>query len=231
MRLAFIPFIAIIMLAATPGSAHEPDKQPAPEKPITEKGVTAMDVATMPATDLNLKHADIPPLLIAAQAQPYGLSGLSRCDQIASAVSELDVILGEDIDVAQAKRHNVSPGSVAQYVVGSFIPFRDAIRELSGANSQDHRMQAAIYAGSARRAFLKGVGQQRGCRYPARSATPDVLALAAAKSAPTTQIGNQTQEQAKAPGGLHAKIRTILHRRHGSHATHFVTQPVVQNAK
>jgi hypothetical protein len=32
-------------------------------------------------------------------------------------------------------------------------------------------MQAAIDAGIARRAFLKGYGQARGCRYPARAVT------------------------------------------------------------
>jgi len=36
-------------------------------------------------------------------------------------------------------------------------------------------MQYAIYAGSARRSFLKGIGQQRGCPWPARSATPQVI--------------------------------------------------------
>lgn len=30
-----------------------------------------------------------------------------------------------------------------------------------------------IQAGLVRRAFLKGVGEERGCRYPARSATRD----------------------------------------------------------
>ena len=39
----------------------------------------------------------------------------------------------------------------------------------------------ALYAGSVRRAFLKGVGQQRGCAYPARSATPEVIAALAAQ--------------------------------------------------
>ena len=32
------------------------------------------------------------------------------------------------------------------------------------------RVQAAVYAGTARRSFLKGVGLQRGCGYPARPA-------------------------------------------------------------
>jgi hypothetical protein len=63
---------------------------------------------------------------------------------------------------------------MAQSVVGSLMPFRGIVREISGANDQRRKVQAAIEAGYARRAFLKGVGQERGCRYPARSATREV---------------------------------------------------------
>jgi hypothetical protein len=59
-------------------------------------------------------------------------------------------------------------------VVGSLIPFRGIIRELSGANDQQRKVSTAIQAGVARRAYLKGVGQQRGCAYPARAATREM---------------------------------------------------------
>jgi hypothetical protein len=160
----------------------EPPKQEAPDKPITNRDVGAKDVALTPLSDLNIRKGEIPPLLIAAQERPYDLTGMTRCPQIAAAIGELDAVLGEDLDVAQAKGQRMSAGRVAQSVVGNFIPFRGIIREVSGANNQERKIQTAIYAGTARRSFLKGVGQQRGCRYPARSATAQVIAQAEAEA-------------------------------------------------
>lgn len=178
LRIFTIPLLAAAVPAPASPSPAPAQGQPAaasnssfqPERPITERQVTAEDVATTPLSDLNLKKQGIPQLLIDAQERPYSLAGLNSCPRLATAVRNLDAILGEDIDVQAARGAKPSAGSVAQSVLGSFIPFRGVIRELSGANSQEKRVQAAIYAGSARRAFLKGVGLARGCRYPARPA-------------------------------------------------------------
>ncbi len=43
------------------------------------------------------------------------------------------------------------------------MPFRGWIRRLSGAERHARDVAAAIAAGTARRAFLKGVGQGRIC--------------------------------------------------------------------
>jgi hypothetical protein len=161
----------------------DPPKVEEPSKPITERDVGAKDVALTPLSDLGLRKGEIPQLLIDAQVAPYDLSGMRGCAQIAAAIGELDALLGDDLDVAIAKGQSIQAGRVAQSVVGSFIPFRGVIRELSGANAQERRVQAAIYAGTARRSFLKGVGQQRGCRYPARSATPGIIAAAEREAA------------------------------------------------
>lgn len=158
-------------LLASPGVAAAQDK---PEKPVTQTEPDAVDVVTTPATDLNLRKNEIPALLVAAEQRPYVLRGLGSCSQLATAIGELDAVLGDDIDVPQAEGRRMSPGRVAQSVVGAFIPFRGVIREISGANSHDRALQAAILAGVARRSFLKGIGQARGCRYPARSATLEV---------------------------------------------------------
>jgi hypothetical protein len=176
--------LAAAVLVALPAAGgaqpkkDEPPKTEEPAKPITERDVGAKDVALTPLSDLGLRKGEIPQLLIDAQVDPYTLAGVRTCPQIAAAVGELDAILGDDIDVAIAKGQAIQPGRVAQSVVGSFIPFRGVIRELSGASAQERKVQAAIYAGTARRSFLKGVGQQRGCRYPARSATPGIIAAA-----------------------------------------------------
>jgi hypothetical protein len=166
-------FAALAMLAG-PGLA-DPPKDDKADKPITEKDVTAQDVVETPATDLNLKKDEIPQLLLAAQERPYSLRGLGSCQQIGAAIVQLDGVLGEDIDLPQSENRRTSPGRVAQSVVGSLIPFRGIIREVSGANAHDRALRTAILAGVARRSFLKGIGQGKGCRYPARSATLDIF--------------------------------------------------------
>lgn len=181
LRLHFLTLAAAVA-AFLPAAAMAQDKPAEPAKPITERDVGAKDVALTPLSDLNLRKGEIPPLLIAAQERPYDLTGLSRCPALAAAVGELDAVLGEDLDVAQAKGQTLSAGRVAQSVARAFIPFNGVIREISGANNQERKIQTAIYAGTARRSFLKGVGQQRGCRYPARSATPQVIAAAQAEA-------------------------------------------------
>jgi len=136
--------------------------------------VTGKDVVTTPLSDINVKKKAVPELLQAAIERPYSLAGLRSCPRIQTAVRELDAVLGDDIDALQEKtrgeKRGNSAGNVAKSIVGSLIPFEGVIREISGANNQERRLQIAIYAGSVRRAFLKGVGLQKGCRYPARPA-------------------------------------------------------------
>jgi hypothetical protein len=187
MRSATLAVVSALALFSAPALAGEPNKsqesdkaQPSdkgqtPDKPVTNRDVGAKEVVETPATDLNIKKDQIPLLLVAAQQRPYTLSGLGTCQRLAAAIGELDAVLGDDVDLPQTGTRRVSAGRVAQSVVGSFIPFRGVIREVSGANAHDREMQAAIIAGVARRSFLKGIGQGKGCRYPARSATLDVF--------------------------------------------------------
>ena len=141
------------------------------DQPITDRDPDAMDVAKTPVTDLNMDKEEIPAKLIEAMRQPYDLRGLPTCRPLINEVETFDALLGPDIDLPQAERDRISAGRVAKTVVGSFIPFRGLIREVSGANKHENRVRAAIQAGLARRGFLKGIGQSRGCRYPARPAT------------------------------------------------------------
>ncbi|MEO6091446.1 MAG: hypothetical protein ABIT04_02225 [Novosphingobium sp.] len=157
-------------LATVPAFATEPNA------PITRREPSAADVATTPMNDLNLRKEQIAPVLTEAQEHPYDLAGLGRCAALAAEVGRLDAALGDDIDLQQSETHKISAGRVAQTVVGSFIPFRGLIREVSGANQQQRLVEAAVEAGIARRSFLKGVGQAKGCPYPARSANADAIA-------------------------------------------------------
>lgn len=171
MRRLISALLPAAALFAAPAFAQQDDPI---DRPMTKREPNAVDVAATPMTDLNIRKDEIPQLLIDAQTKPYDLTGLSRCGQLAARIGEFDAILGDDIDLPQTAGQRVSAGRVAQYVVGSFIPFRGLIREFSGANDQRRRVEAAVSAGLIRRAYLKGIGQERGCRYPARAATREI---------------------------------------------------------
>ncbi len=161
---------SIVALTAVPALAQQATT------PLPDREPNAVDVAKTPVTDLNLDKQEIPQVLINAQIVPYDLTGLGRCSQLIAAVQELDTILGPDIDLPQEARDRLSAGRVAKTVVGSLIPFRGLIREVSGANAHDRAVRAAIQAGMARRGFLKGIGESKRCAYPARPATQEVIA-------------------------------------------------------
>ncbi|WP_188644375.1 hypothetical protein [Tsuneonella deserti] len=128
-----------------------------------------------PITDLNLSKERVPSALVAALAEPYSSTGLEGCAAIETAIAQLDSALGPDMDVQATDADRLSTGRVAKSLVASFIPFRGLLREISGAAEQERNWQAAIYAGSVRRGFLKGLGQQKGCNYPARPAFARVI--------------------------------------------------------
>ena len=152
----------VLALLSVPAAAAD-----APDKPITDDSVSAKDVALTPAGDLNLRKERIPALLVAAQDRPYGLDGLAECPALIGAIAEFDAVLGPDLDQPQESKGKLTAGRVAQAAVTAFIPFRGLIREVSGANGHDRKLQAAIDAGLARRGFLKGYAQARGCDAPA----------------------------------------------------------------
>lgn len=170
MRRAIVGAVLVAGLVASPAIAGEDDKR------ITSRDPDAMDVAKTPINDLNVgRDGEIPPLLIRAVDKPYDLRNLTKCRQIAGAVQELDEILGPDLDLPAEERDRISAGRVGKWVVASFIPFRGLIREVSGANAQDRKVNAAIQAGLTRRGFLKGMGEAKGCAYPARPAPASVV--------------------------------------------------------
>lgn len=153
---------------------------------VAPANVRAEDVAMSPLSDLNVRKKNVPVVLDMAMAKPYDLAGIKSCKGLTTAIMDLDVALGDDIDVATGEKTDMetvgnSAGAIAKSVLGSFIPFRGVVRELSGANAQEKLWDRALYAGTARRAFLKGMGEQRGCAWPARSATPAVLARLSAE--------------------------------------------------
>ncbi len=165
-RAALISIAAGLVLAAMPAQAQSGLRDE----------TSVRDVALTPLTDLNLNQDDIPQLLLDSRNQPYDNTGLRGCQDIRTRVAELDAILGDDYDTLAPSERGISATNIAQRVVGSFIPFRGIIRELSGANERQRDFREAIAAGMMRRAYLKGRGESLGCDYPASPATPDLVA-------------------------------------------------------
>lgn len=130
-----------------------------------------MNVASTPLEDLNLSKDEIPEALSDAVIAPYASERMATCEDISREVLRLDTVLGDDLDIQTDERHDITVGKVAKSVVGSFIPFRGIIREVSGAADHRRDFEEAIYAGAVRRGFLKGLGEMRDCSYPARPAT------------------------------------------------------------
>ncbi len=180
LRLFTAALLTACMVGALPAAAQDKPAQP---RSIRDKDVNAVDVVATPVSDLGLRNGKIPPVLEAAVADPYDMAGIRTCAQISTRVGELDAVLGPDRDIPQDRAEKLSAGRVAQAAVGSFIPFRGIIREVSGANSHQRKVNDAVEAGTARRAFLKGYGQARGCAYPAREVTPAALAALEAQAA------------------------------------------------
>lgn len=165
----FAALAAALALALPPAAAAQ--GSPEPERSTREQ---ARDVVTQPLTDINVRNREIPPLLEAIADNPYRTDGLGRCDRIAAAVRELDAVLGPDFDMpSEDPRRDRAANlglSVAGEVVGGLVPFRGLVREVSGANAAEARREAAFFAGSVRRAFLKGWGDARACEPPAAPA-------------------------------------------------------------
>lgn len=187
---------------------------------VAPENVTPGDVVTKPLTDLNIKKDEIPPILLAAREKPYDLTGLRRCAAIQSEIGQLDAVLGDDIDIATEKtrgeKRGNSVGNVAKAVVGSLIPFGGIIREISGANENQRTWNEMLYAGSVRRAFLKGIGQSKGCRYPARAATAaDVARLDEARDAEDAPSANaeskeEPRRSKKKAGSIRYESRPVV---------------------
>lgn len=163
---------AMLMAGSLLATQAHAQNQAADKERTTEQ--TAGDVASQPIEDIGLDKKDIPEVLERIGEDPYSLKGIRNCASIRAGVEELDEVLGEDFDVRSDKSRDTkrkeTAGKIGSMIVNSIIPFRSIIREVSGAAGQERRYNEAVYAGVVRRSFLKGIGKQRGCRYPASPA-------------------------------------------------------------
>lgn len=145
-----------------------------PAASAAQTGAQDKDVEDRVADDVTkpVKKAKIPEKLKQIQKKPYSLKGLGSCDALQREIRELNEVLGPDVNEkvnkSRAKKREQTAGRVAGSAAGSLIPFGGLIGEISGANKSRRKLNRAIYSGTVRRGFLKGVGLERGCAKPAR---------------------------------------------------------------
>lgn len=174
-----IAVVAVLLVSATDAMAQRPP----PAKPPAEQVKTSDDIkrdsvkgaATAPLRDLNVMRAEIPELLLQAMADPYARPPRNyKCPQLIGLIRPLDGVLGIDIDRVNIEDQDMMDrgkstalGTAADLASGAILPFRGVVRKLSGADKHDRMMRDAITAGAVRRAYLKGLGEAKGCNPPA----------------------------------------------------------------
>jgi hypothetical protein len=114
---------------------------------------------------LGLTGAKVPDELKKIAADPYAAPG--DCDHINREVADLDRILGPDRDSNEPPKSSTMGTAVAP-LVRSFIPYRNVVRLVTGANRKDDELTQAAMVGWERRGFLKGL--QKHCDAPDEAA-------------------------------------------------------------
>ncbi len=166
MRISAVPVVMIAIAGLMPAALLAQEVQQAPDQhdsTLSEAG----KIAARPVHDVGIDNKKVPPVLARAQQAPYSMQGAGNCAQIGASLRALNAVLGPDFGTATAVSGN-SAGKIAKVageaVVDSVIPFRGLVREVSGAAAAQRKMQAATYAGLARRGFLRGLARAKGCR-------------------------------------------------------------------
>ncbi len=197
-----------LALAAAPAAAQEEAKN------VRDRTPGMVDIAATPVQDLNLTRDEIPEALTDAVVAPYASEQLTDCAALGREIARLDAVLGPDLDIETEDRDDLTLGKAAKSVVGSLIPLRGVIREITGAASHQRKFENAIYAGAVRRGYLKGLGEQRGCAYPARPAFARV------------SVGRKDRVEAS----LRTEPQSIESQdaKPGKAETRFVSAPVIQ---
>jgi hypothetical protein len=155
-------------------AAPRPDGSPRVQTTSEANRQGLQGAASAPLRDFNVTRTKIPQVLLQATADPYERPPKRfTCAQLIERLEPLNDALGADLDEPSldeddllAKGRGGAYAAMASVTSGA-IPFRGWVRKLTGAERHDQLVQAAITAGAVRRAYLKGLGESRGCDPPA----------------------------------------------------------------
>lgn len=162
-----IPVSMLVSILLLAGSAPLMAQAQPQETDVERLGKKAEGVVRQPIKDVGLMRENPPEVLRDAQKAPYTLAGIRTCADLQRAVSELDLVLGPDVDAVD-EQGDALPTRLAEAgaksIVNALIPFRGVIREASGAAEADRKFRIMVASAMARRGWLKGVAHQRKCR-------------------------------------------------------------------
>jgi len=165
MRMTF--WVAVLVPLAAAACASQPMKT---AEQTTKQGVN--EAAHAPFEDFNLVRSKIPKVLLEAASDPYARPQPVTCDSLATELARLDDALGADFDTPKVQRSTMDRGAGFAAGAGAkamkdltegWIPMRNWVRYMTGAEQHSKDVQGAISAGQARRAYLKGLAQSEGC--------------------------------------------------------------------
>ena len=153
------------------------------------------EAVTTPLSDLNLVRTRVPAVLVEARDRPYRLPIRSDCADLHGELRALDEALGPDLDAppiieGTQDRLGRAAGQAALKAVRrsaeDVLPMRGWLRKLSGAERREEQVNAALKAGTARRAFIKGMLYAHGCVRTGMLAATLPGGVRSAPSVPTT---------------------------------------------
>lgn len=125
------------------------------------------DMVTGGESGLGITGADTPPALKIIAAAPYAVPPAMDCTALASEIASLDALLGPDVDIPIDPKAGAGLDDRAGHAFGSAlrgaIPYRWALRWLTQAGDLDQQLRQAVFAGTARRGFLKGMRLVMAC--------------------------------------------------------------------
>src|SRR5450432_1746995 len=131
--------------ATTEGQLQNPDRSGT---------ANVQNAAAAPLHDMNLVRQKIPPILMAALADPYARPAPANCSTISEQVRELTQALGGDFDEPDTPQNpslTTRRGVALAVVHGAselLLPFAGFVRTLSGAQKHDELVVEVITAGS-----------------------------------------------------------------------------------
>ena len=165
--------IALIATFTAPRQGHAENARPASASEgaaITPDNMKA--ALKQPFNDLNLLQSEISPVLLQARSAPYAPPTEAACEMLIAEVHKLDAELGQDLDqqATGASFKQKAAGKTLDLMrdaASGVIPYRGAVRFVSGAQKHDRLVSEARRSGEVRRAYLKGMGESMGCPYPA----------------------------------------------------------------